>query len=116
LSFSELDEIKGALKQSKEIGSIKQVLLRKELLLKVKQYDGKLANVIQRFQVRRRFVIPATLLTNRLQVTLDLDARFAQIAYQKGHMVRIIPISNHLNQLTTLTGHSRRSTWSPGFF
>ncbi|KAH9990498.1 hypothetical protein BJV77DRAFT_963347 [Russula vinacea] len=59
-----------ALKQSKEIGSFKQVLLRKDLLLKVKQYDGMLSNVLQRFQV-----------------TLALDARFAQIADQKGHKV-----------------------------
>lgn len=112
--FSELDGIKSALKQSKEIGSFKQVLLRKDLLLKVKQYDGMLSNVLQRFQVCHRFTVLVTVLTRRLQVTLALDARFAQIADQKGHKVRILPISNHINQLTPSTGHSRCSTWSFG--
>jgi hypothetical protein len=112
--FSELDGIKSALKQSKEMGSFKQVLLRKDLLQKVKQYDGMLSNVLQRFQVCRRFTILVTLLTSHLQFTLALDARFAQLADQKGHRVCILPISIHYNQLTPSTGHSRCSTWSFG--
>jgi hypothetical protein len=112
LCSSELDGIESALTQSKEIGSVKQVLLRKDLLLKVKQYDGMLSNVLQRSQVCRQFTIPVTLLTRRLQVTLALDARFAQLAYQKEHRVRILPMSNHYDQLTSSTGHSKYSTCS----
>jgi hypothetical protein len=111
--FSELDGIESALKQSKEIGRFKQVLLRKDLLLKVKQYDGILSNVLQRFQVCRQFTVLVTIVTRRLQVTLTLDARFAQLADQKGHTVRILP-SNHINQLTPLTDYSRCSSWSFG--
>jgi len=44
--------------QSKENGSIKQILLRMDLQQKVKQYDGKLSNVVQRFQVCYRFTNP----------------------------------------------------------
>jgi hypothetical protein len=58
LYFSELDGIKAALKQSKEIGSIKRILLRKDLQQKVKQHDGNLSNVVQRFQVCHRFTNP----------------------------------------------------------
>lgn len=62
----ELCGINTVLKQSKEIGSIKQMLLHKDLLRKVRQYDSTLSSVIQMFQV-----------------TLALDTRFAQLANQK---------------------------------
>jgi hypothetical protein len=112
--FSDLDGLKSALKQSKEIGGIKQVFLRKDLLLKVRQYDGILSNALQRFQVCRQFAIPVTLLTRRLKVTLALDARFAQLADKKGHMVYTLPISYHHNQLTSSPGHSKYTFWSLG--
>lgn len=57
-TLSELDGINAALKQSQGIGSIKQILLRKDLQQKVKQYDSKLSNVVQRFQVCRRLTNP----------------------------------------------------------
>ncbi|KAI0291395.1 hypothetical protein B0F90DRAFT_369567 [Multifurca ochricompacta] len=59
----ELSGVGSALKQSAEIGTIRKVLLRKDLLRKVKQYDGELSNVLQTFQAE-----------------LALDSRFAQIA------------------------------------
>lgn len=112
-TYSELDGIKAVLKQSKEIGSIKQILLRKELQQKVKQYDGKLSNVVQRFQVCHRFsLIPITLPTLHLQVTLALDTRFAQLADQKGNKVHILPVSGHCNQLTSTIGCPWWSIWS----
>jgi hypothetical protein len=37
------------------------MLLRKELLRKVKQYDGRLSTVLQTFQVGHRFTICAHL-------------------------------------------------------
>ena len=58
LYFSELDGIKTALTQCKEIGRVKQVLSRRDLLLKVKHYDSMLSNVLQRLQVCRRLTIP----------------------------------------------------------
>ncbi|KAI0289562.1 hypothetical protein BC826DRAFT_601651 [Russula brevipes] len=60
---TELGGIERALEQSKEVGSIKKILLRKDLLRQVKQYDAKLSHVLQRFQA-----------------TLIVDIRFAQVA------------------------------------
>ncbi|KAI0296539.1 hypothetical protein B0F90DRAFT_1819896 [Multifurca ochricompacta] len=58
-----LSGVESALKQSVEVGVVRRVLFRKDLLRKVKQYDGELSNVLQTFQAE-----------------LALDARFAQIA------------------------------------
>ncbi|KAI0285744.1 P-loop containing nucleoside triphosphate hydrolase protein [Russula brevipes] len=60
---TELGGIKGALDQNKNTGGIKKMLLRKDLLRKVKQYDAKLSNVLQIFHA-----------------TLTMDVRFAQLA------------------------------------
>ncbi|KAI0246915.1 hypothetical protein BJV78DRAFT_1157567 [Lactifluus subvellereus] len=65
---TELGGIEGALKQCTEVGRVKKIILRKELLRKIKQYDGELSNVLQTFQV-----------------ALALDARLAQLA--EGHKV-----------------------------
>ena len=80
--FSELDGIKGALKENKELGAIKKLFLRKVLLQKVKQHDSKLSNVLQTFNVRCPFTVVVTLLIYclQLQLMLMLDARFAQLA------------------------------------
>jgi hypothetical protein len=43
--------MKGALKQNNEIGGVKKLFLRKDLLQKVKQHDRKLSDVLQTFQV-----------------------------------------------------------------
>jgi hypothetical protein len=53
--LSELDGIESALKQCTEPGRVKTILLRKDLLRKVKQYDSELFNVLQTFQVRYMF-------------------------------------------------------------
>jgi hypothetical protein len=50
--------IKAALKQSKEIGSTKTDPLAHDLQQKVKQYECKLSNVVQRVQVCHRFTNP----------------------------------------------------------
>ncbi|KAI0292683.1 P-loop containing nucleoside triphosphate hydrolase protein [Multifurca ochricompacta] len=63
---NELGGIESLLKRSTEIGLIKKALLRKDLLRKVKQYDGELSNVLQTFQAE-----------------LALDARFEQIAERR---------------------------------
>ncbi|KAI0289687.1 P-loop containing nucleoside triphosphate hydrolase protein, partial [Multifurca ochricompacta] len=63
---NELNGIESLLKQSAEIGYIRKALLRKDLLRKVKQYDGELSNVLQTFQAE-----------------LALDARFEQIAERR---------------------------------
>ncbi|KAI0295041.1 hypothetical protein B0F90DRAFT_1820769 [Multifurca ochricompacta] len=63
---NDLSGIESLLKQSAEIGYIRKALLRKDLLRKVKQYDGELSNVLQTFQAE-----------------LALDARFEQIAERR---------------------------------
>jgi len=60
---SELDGIGRALAQNRQVGGIKKMLLRKELLRKVKQYDGRLSTVLQTFQA-----------------ALAVDSRFEQLA------------------------------------
>ena len=49
---SDLDGIEGALKQCAEKNAIKRVLLRADMLQRVRKYDAKLSNVLQTFQVR----------------------------------------------------------------
>jgi hypothetical protein len=85
-----LDGIKAALKENKEVGGIKKVFLRKDLLRKVKQYDGKLSNVLQTFQVSCPFIAGVTLPTHRLQAQLGLDMRFAVAQLAEGRKVRTI--------------------------
>ncbi|KAI0297118.1 P-loop containing nucleoside triphosphate hydrolase protein [Russula brevipes] len=60
---TELGGIKAAFDESREVGSIRKMLLRKDLLSKVKRYDGKLLNVLLTFQA-----------------ALTVDVRFAQLA------------------------------------
>ena len=48
---SDLDGIEGALKQCAEASVIKRLLLRADMLQRVKKYDAKLSNVLQNFQV-----------------------------------------------------------------
>jgi hypothetical protein len=55
--FSELDGIKRALEENNEVGGLKKSFLRKDLLRKVKQHDGKLSNVLHTFHVRCPFPI-----------------------------------------------------------
>jgi hypothetical protein len=50
-SKSDLDGIEGALKECTETSAIKRVLLRKDMLQRVKKYDAKLLNILQNFQV-----------------------------------------------------------------
>ncbi|KAI0286492.1 hypothetical protein BC826DRAFT_80615 [Russula brevipes] len=59
----QLDGIGRALVQNMQVGRIEKMLLRKELLRKVKQYDGRLSTVLQTFQA-----------------ALAVDVRFAQLA------------------------------------
>ncbi|KAI0289655.1 hypothetical protein BC826DRAFT_598354 [Russula brevipes] len=59
----ELEGIGRALAQSRQVGGIKKMLLRKDLLRRVKQYDGRLSTVLQTFQA-----------------ALAVDSRFAQLA------------------------------------
>ena len=83
--------------------------MRKDLLRKVKQYDGKLANVLLTFHVRCPFKIGVILPIHRLQAQLGLDMRFAQLA--EGLKVRTLSILTDDNQLTSLKGHSWRFIW-----
>ncbi|KAI0246909.1 P-loop containing nucleoside triphosphate hydrolase protein [Lactifluus subvellereus] len=48
---TELAGIEGALKQCTEVGRVKKIILRKELLKKIKQYDVELSNVLQTFHI-----------------------------------------------------------------
>jgi len=59
----ELDGIGHALAQNRQVGRIKKIILRNELLRKVKQHDGRLSTVLQTFQA-----------------ALAVDSRFAQLA------------------------------------
>jgi hypothetical protein len=92
LYFSELDEIREALRENDKIGVIKKMFLRKDLLRKVKQHDAKLSNVLQTFQVRSPFVICVTSPTYHLQAELSLDIRFAQLA--EGLRVPYLQVAN----------------------
>jgi hypothetical protein len=49
---SDLDGIEGTLKLCTETSTIKRVLLRADILQKVRKYDAKLSNVLQTFHVR----------------------------------------------------------------
>jgi hypothetical protein len=49
---SDLDGIEGAMKLCAETSTIKRVLLRADMLQKVRKYDSKLSNVLQTFHVR----------------------------------------------------------------
>jgi hypothetical protein len=92
LYFSELDEIREALRENDKIGVIKKMFLRKDLLRKVKQHDAKLSNVLQTFQVRSPFVICVTSPTCHPQAELSLDIRFAQLA--EGLRVPYLQVAN----------------------
>ncbi|KAI0291040.1 hypothetical protein B0F90DRAFT_441944 [Multifurca ochricompacta] len=48
---TELDGIEAALKECAETGRVTRVILRADMLQTVKQYDAKLSNVLQTFQV-----------------------------------------------------------------
>ncbi|KAN0127679.1 hypothetical protein V8E53_014519, partial [Lactarius tabidus] len=63
---SDLGGIEGALKQCAETKSIKVVLLRADMLQRVRKYDAKLSNVLQSFQAK-----------------LLLDTRLAQIVEKR---------------------------------
>jgi hypothetical protein len=102
--LSELDGIKEALKENNEVAGVKKLFLRKDLLRKVKQYDGKLSDVLLTFQVRCLFSAGAFLLTYRLKARLSMDARFAQLA--DGRKVCTLPILANHDRLTSSIGHS----------
>ena len=85
-----MDGIKAALKENNKVGGIKKVFLRKDLLRKVKQYDSKLSNVLQTFQVSYLFIACVTFPTHRLQAQLGLDVRFAVAQLAEGRKVRIL--------------------------
>ncbi|KAI0289658.1 hypothetical protein BC826DRAFT_598505 [Russula brevipes] len=78
---TELDGIGRALAQNRQVGGIKKIILRKELLRKVKQYDGRLSTVLQTFQA-----------------ALAVDLRFAQLA--EGPKVYAL-VLNDDNELTS---------------
>ncbi|KAF8268820.1 hypothetical protein EI94DRAFT_1095425 [Lactarius quietus] len=67
---SDLDGIEVALKQCAETSTVKKVLLRADMLQRVKKYDAKLSNVLQNFQNE-----------------LLLDVRFAQIVDKRNSEV-----------------------------
>ncbi|KAF8268850.1 P-loop containing nucleoside triphosphate hydrolase protein [Lactarius quietus] len=62
----DLGGIEGALKQGAETNAIKRVLLRADMLQRVRKYDAKLSNILQSFQAK-----------------LLLDARLAQIVEKR---------------------------------
>lgn len=59
--LSELGWIRRALNQSNEAGVIKKTFLHMCLGERVKEYDGRISNVLQAFQVCPRFAIRVTL-------------------------------------------------------
>jgi len=63
---TELDGIRCALTQNTQVGGIKKMLLRKELLWKVKQCDARLSTALQTFQA-----------------ALAVDSCFAQLAKRR---------------------------------
>jgi uncharacterized Rossmann fold enzyme len=73
-----LGEIEGALKQCAETKSVKMVLLRADMLQRVRKYDAKLSSVLQSFQVGP-FNRPLLRIAHFPQAKLLLDARLAQI-------------------------------------
>ena len=82
---------------------MKKLFLRKDMLQKVRQYDGNLANVLQTFLVRCPFTTCVTPI-NCLQAELVIDVRFAQLT--EGFKVCSLPISANDDQLTSSIGHS----------
>jgi hypothetical protein len=55
---SDLDGIDDALKECADVKGIKMLLLRNDLLKKVKQYDSKLSMILQVYQVCRKYHFP----------------------------------------------------------
>jgi hypothetical protein len=80
--------------------------LRKDLLQKVKQYDNKLSNVLQTFQVSCPFITGVTLPTYHLQAQLGLDVRFAVAQLAEGRKVRALKLSSNRDRLTSPIGNS----------
>jgi hypothetical protein len=79
---SDLDGIEGALKLCAETSMIKRVLLRADMLQKVRKYDSKLSNVLQTFHVRPDLSSLCRCHSNIYVFSRPsslLDARFAQI-------------------------------------
>ncbi|KAI0296548.1 hypothetical protein B0F90DRAFT_1819902 [Multifurca ochricompacta] len=80
---SELPEIEAALKQCAKKKGFQELLLRKDMLQKVKQYDGELFNLLQTFHAE-----------------LSLDIRFAQIVQDR----KAIPAGSTENQFLIPAG------------
>ncbi|KAH9033003.1 hypothetical protein EDB85DRAFT_1157503 [Lactarius pseudohatsudake] len=69
----ELDEIEHVLKECSKNKGIKGLLLRKDLLTKIKRCDGELSNVLQAFQAGLALDTRFALVAGRRKVTADSD-------------------------------------------
>ncbi|KAH9046407.1 hypothetical protein EDB83DRAFT_1541559 [Lactarius deliciosus] len=69
----ELDRIERVLKKCSRRRGIKRIVLRKDLLTKIKQCDVELSNVLQAFQAELGLDIRFALIVHRREVTTDSE-------------------------------------------
>lgn len=78
---SELHEIESTLRECRKI---RRILMRTDMLRKIKQYDSKLSHILQTFQVSCKSLNPPQFHTSAFflitqEMELALDSRFALI-------------------------------------
>jgi hypothetical protein len=78
-----LHGIEAALKECAKVKGIKMVLLRNDLLKKVKQYDSKLSVILQVYQVRQRYYHPFRSFKTVLQANLNFFLLLPQLTQQR---------------------------------
>jgi hypothetical protein len=78
-----LHGIHAALKECAEVKGIKMVLLRNDLLKKVKQYDSKLSVILQVYQVRRKYHDPFRSFQTFMQANLNFFLLLPQLTQQR---------------------------------
>jgi hypothetical protein len=77
-----LHGIDAALKECAEVKGIKILLLRNDLLKKVKQYDTKLSMILQVYQVCWKYYYPFRSLKTFLQANLNFFVLLPQLTQQ----------------------------------
>jgi hypothetical protein len=92
------------LEQCAKVKGFRKVLSRTDMLGKVKQYDAKLTDALQVFQVRFKLVFSRTIGLILSQARVVLGGRLTQIVQERRvrrQHTRIVNISGNLNHSLT---------------
>ena len=74
--------IDAALKECAEVKGIRMLLLRNDLLKKVKQYDAKLSVILQVYQVCRKYHDPFRSFKTFLQANMNFIVLLSQLTQE----------------------------------